>query len=325
MLRIINSHTDPYFNIALEEYLLKNLSEECFMLWHSEPSVVIGKHQNALAEINYPYVLSKGIKVVRRISGGGTVFHGPGNLNFTFIRKGVPGKMIDFRKHTEPVIGFLNDLGIPARFEGKNDIRVNGLKVSGNAEHIFKNRVLHHGTLLVNAKLETLKEAIRVRPDRYTDKSIQSVRSHVANISEFTAEKIAFDQLMLRLGNHLESFFGKVEMYTLDDSDKEQINKLINEKYALWEWNYGYSPDYIFQGETEMEYGRVKLNLQVKNGRIASAVFSGADLPQYWHNLSRDMQGKYHQYEEIIKLVRNHKILQNRDTDLTDGLFPLFF
>lgn len=295
------------------------------MLWHSEPSVIIGKHQNALAEINLPFVRSRSIKVVRRISGGGTVFHGPGNLNFTFIRKGEPGKMIDFRKHTEPVIGFLNDLGIPARFEGKNDIRVNGLKVSGNAEHVFKNRVLHHGTLLVDAELGTLKEAISVQPNRYIDKSIQSVRSSVANISDFTAVKTSFDQLMVMLDNYLESFFGKVEDYVLKESDKEQVHKLVKEKYALWEWNYGYSPDYEFHGETELDIGRVKLALQVKKGRIESAAFSGVQLPGHWQDLARDMQGGYHQYDEIVKLAGKHLILQGNDMDLANCLIPLFF
>ena len=185
MLIINRPQTDPYFNIAAEEYLLKQMDEDCFMVWQNEPSIIVGKHQNTLAEINYSFAKENNIPVVRRITGGGTVFHDLGNLNFTFISSGEKGKLVNFKKFTQPIIEVLNQMGIPARFEGKNDLRVNGLKISGNAEHVYKNKVLHHGTLLFSTDLNFLKKAIKSVPERFQDKAVQSVRSKVANITDF--------------------------------------------------------------------------------------------------------------------------------------------
>jgi len=176
MLIVNRPHTDPWFNIAAEEYFLKNFQEDIFMLWQNEASIIVGKHQNTLAEINYPYVKENGIPVIRRISGGGTVFHDLGNLNFTFIQNGEKGKLVDFRKFTDPILAVLNKMGVPAVFEGKNDLRVDGLKISGNAEHVFKNRVLHHGTLLFSSVLNDLGKALKVKTDRFTDKAVKSIR-----------------------------------------------------------------------------------------------------------------------------------------------------
>ncbi len=154
------------------------------MLWQNLPSIILGKHQNTLAEINYSFVKENNIPVVRRISGGGTVFHDLGNLNFTFISSGEKEKLVNFRKFTQPIIEVLNHMGIPACFEGKNDLRVNGLKISGNAEHVYRNKVLHHGTLLFSADLNYLNQAIKSVPERFKDKAVQSVRSKVANITD---------------------------------------------------------------------------------------------------------------------------------------------
>ena len=164
MLCFDNPSTNPYFNLACEEYLLKNVDDEVFMLWRNEPAIIVGKHQNTLAEINTEYVKDQGIKVVRRLTGGGAVFHDLGNLNFTFI-KFIPlngDQIIDFQKHTRPILDILLKLGINAKFEGRNDLTIDGKKFSGNAEHVHKHKVLHHGTLLFSAKLPDLSASLNV-------------------------------------------------------------------------------------------------------------------------------------------------------------------
>ena len=164
MLIIRRHNTDPWFNLATEEFVLKNFDEDTFMLWRNAPSIIVGKHQNTLAEINLDYVKKNNIKVVRRLSGGGAVFHDLGNINFTFIKTGENGNLIDFKKYTEPILEVLLKMGINARFEGRNDLTIEGKKFSGNAEHIWKNRVLHHGTLLFSSHMANLSEALNADP-----------------------------------------------------------------------------------------------------------------------------------------------------------------
>ena len=166
MLCVNQTKTDPYFNIASEEYLLKNFDDEIIMLYINEPSVIVGKHQNTLAEINYTLAKQKGLSVIRRLSGGGSVFHDLGNLNFTFIKNGTPGKLVDFKGYTQPIVDALNEIGVNAEFGGHNSLLIGGKKFSGNAEHIYKNRVMHHGTILFSTNLENLAEVLYVSSDR---------------------------------------------------------------------------------------------------------------------------------------------------------------
>ncbi len=164
MLCIHHHSTDPYFNIATDEYIFKHLDEDCFMLWQNDNAIIVGKHQNTLAEINLDYVKEKDIKVVRRLSGGGAVYHDLGNLNFTFTRTSDKEDMVDFRRYTKPVLEVLQGLGIDAKFEGRNDLTIEGKKFSGNAEHVFKNKVMHHGTLLFSSEMKDVSGALKVNP-----------------------------------------------------------------------------------------------------------------------------------------------------------------
>ena len=190
MLCITHSSTDPYFNLAAEEYVLKNFPDNCFMLWQNENTIVVGKHQNTLAEINMDYIREKTIKVVRRLSGGGAVYHDLGNLNFTFIMNGHEGHLVDFKKYTLPVIQVLQKLSVDARFQGKNSLTINGKKFSGNAEHIYRKRVLHHGTILFSSLTEDLQLALKVNPLKYKSKAVKSIRSRVTNVKEHLSQDI---------------------------------------------------------------------------------------------------------------------------------------
>lgn len=275
MLCIIRHETDPYFNLAAEEYVLKNFERDTFMLWRNEPSIIVGKHQNTLAEINADYVKENKIKVVRRLSGGGAVFHDLGNLNFTFIASGENHQLVDFRKFTQPILEVLQKLNIEAKFEGRNDLTIEGRKFSGNAEHVYKNRVLHHGTLLFSAIMADLSSALKVDPDKFQDKAVKSVRSRVTNISEHLKEPLTvleFRELILK---HVMESTPGTELYSFTEKDIAAISKLRDEKYISWEWNFGYSPKYNFRKAVKTNGGKLEVTLEVNNGIIEKARFYG--------------------------------------------------
>jgi lipoate---protein ligase len=274
---IINRHnTDPYFNLATEEYVLKNFEEDSFMLWRNAPSIIVGKHQNTLAEINVDYVKQNNIPVVRRLSGGGAVFHDLGNLNFTFIQKGREESLIDFRKYTEPILEVLRELGIDARFEGRNDLTIGGKKFSGNAEHIWKNRVLHHGTLLFSAHMPNLAAALNADPLKFQDKSVKSVRSRVTNISEHLESPMTVMQFATLIENHISTRYSDARVIELTQDDHDKINELVRTKYNTWEWNFGYSPNYNFRKVLRTDNsGTIEIDFDVNNGTILHAKIFG--------------------------------------------------
>ncbi|MCU0371125.1 MAG: lipoate--protein ligase family protein, partial [Bacteroidales bacterium] len=208
MLRCIQRpETDPYYNIAAEEYLLKNATVDTFMTWRNEPSVIIGKHQNTYREINHTFVDSHHLPVIRRITGGGTVYHDPGNISYSFIFLDRKENLIDFREFTKPITLFLQNLGLPASFEGKNNITINGFKVSGNSAHLYKNKVLYHGTLLFKSDLDMLVQAISGRERAYKDKSVRSVRAKVTNISDLLHEDLPVERFETRFREFIFNYF----------------------------------------------------------------------------------------------------------------------
>lgn len=275
MLCIFNSSNDPYFNLATEEYLLKEFSSDIFMLWRNHNAIIVGKHQNTLAEINYEFVRENNIKVVRRLSGGGTVFHDMGNINFTFIQKGESGHLVDFRKFTLPIIEMLSDIGIEAKFEGRNDLTIDGLKFSGNAEHVYKDRILHHGTLLFSSKMTDLTAALNVNPAKFKDKAVKSVRSRVTNISDHLTEPMNIETFLDRLMTYITKTREDCISYALCPEDVNKIDELVQTKYRNWEWNFGYSPRYNFQRSFKTAGGHIEVNLEVKDGIIQEAKLFG--------------------------------------------------
>ena len=269
MLIIKRHNTDPYFNLATEEYVLKNFDEDSFMLWRNAPSIIVGKHQNTLAEINVDYVKRNNIPVVRRLSGGGAVFHDLGNLNFTFIQLGKDENLIDFRKYTEPILEVLQKTGIAAKFEGRNDLTIDGRKFSGNAEHIWKNRVLHHGTLLFSAEMTDLTQALNADPLKFKDKSVKSVRSRVTNISEHLSEPMDVMEFADLIQSHIIEKYPDARMIELSAEDHEKIHELVRTKYNTWEWNFGYSPNYNYRKVLRTEKsGTIEFDMDVRNGTI---------------------------------------------------------
>jgi lipoate---protein ligase len=269
--------TDPRINLAIEEYALKNLDiNETYLLFYiNEPSIIIGKNQNTVEEINTDYVESNGIKVVRRLSGGGAVYHDLGNLNFSFITKDDGESFHNFRKFTEPVIAALQKLGVNAELSGRNDILAEGRKISGNAQFSTKGRMFSHGTLLFDSEIEHVVSALRVKQDKIESKGIKSIRSRVANISEFLSDSMDIQQFRSHLLKNIFSESIDIPEYVLTEEDWSKIHELSKERYQNWDWNYGKSPKFNSQHSHRFPVGSIDVRLEVNKGIIESCKIFG--------------------------------------------------
>ncbi|WP_404450394.1 lipoate--protein ligase [Sutcliffiella horikoshii] len=268
--------TDPRINLAIEEYALKNLDiEDTYLLFYiNEPSIIIGKNQNSVEEINTKYVEDNGIHVVRRLSGGGAVYHDHGNLNFSFITKDDGESFHNFKKFTAPVVEALKSLGVEAEMSGRNDILAEGRKISGNAQFSTRGRMFSHGTLLFNSEIEHVVSALNVKKDKIESKGIKSIRSRVANIKEFLTEDITIEQFRQLL---LEAIFKSkdVPKYELTEEDWKNIHELSKERYQNWDWNYGKSPKFNLQHSHRFPVGQIDVRLDVTKGKIENCKIYG--------------------------------------------------
>ncbi len=263
-------NTNPKLNLALEEYALRNFSAETdYLLFYiNEPSIIIGRNQNTLEEINLSYVEENNIHIVRRVSGGGAVYHDFGNLNFSFITNHDVKSLSNFKKFTAPVIKVLNSLGLNAELKGRNDIEVDDKKISGTAQFSTGKRMVSHGTLLYDTDLGEVVNALNVKMSKIQSKGHKSVRSRVANISEFLKEPLKieeFRQLLLEgLYDESEAF----ESYHLTAEEWKAVHQLKEEKYDTWDWNYGRSPKFNIQRSKRFPIGEIDLRIFVEKGHI---------------------------------------------------------
>ncbi len=275
MLCIYHHSTDPFFNVAADEHIFKNIQEDCFMLWRNDNAIVVGKHQNTLAEINLDFVKEHNIQVVRRLSGGGTVYHDMGNINFSFTQTGKTSALVDFKKYTLPIVEVLQQLGVDARFTGKSDLMIDEKKISGNAEHVFKNKILHHGTLLFTSEIKNLSGALRINRDKYDDKAVRSIPKPVTNISEHLKSPLSIEEFTQKIMEYILSTHKDAVLYEFSKEDMAAIQKLRDEKYTTWEWNFGRSPNYSLKKEIETSYGKLVMNIEVEKGIIKKVKFVG--------------------------------------------------
>ncbi|REK71412.1 lipoate--protein ligase [Paenibacillus paeoniae] len=273
-----NGITDPALNLALEEYILRSLpNEDDYLLFYmNEPSIIIGKNQNTVEEINAEYVKENNLHVVRRLSGGGAVYHDLGNLNFSFIMKDDGGSFHNFKKFTEPVVNALRKLGVEAELTGRNDLQVGERKISGNAQFHTKGKMFSHGTLLFDSEIENVVSALKVNAEKYVSKSTKSIRSRVANISEFLTEPMTTEQFRHKLLQSLFEGSEEIPVYELTEQDWDRVRKLADERYRSWEWNYGRSPSFNVQQRKRIEgVGTFDVRLQVEEGIITEAAIYG--------------------------------------------------
>ncbi len=299
--------SDPYFYLAAEEYLLRNTCDEYLILAINSPSVITGKHQSPHREVNTEFVVKNNIPVIRRITGGGTVFHDMGNLNFTFIMNSSPGKQADFRKYTEPVIEFLVTLGIEAKFEGKNDIKVNGLKISGNAEHVHRNRVLHHGTLLFSTDMYLLGNSLRKETSSYKTRAVESNPSSVTNLDRLlptVKDIIEFRELMIDF--FVRNYPG-VTKFQLPDAYKREIELLAESKFRKWEWNYGYGPDYQYVKHFDYQAVTISCRLDVTGGVIKKCSLDGNKILE---EISSKLEGTRHMPEDMQEFFEKESVTE---------------
>lgn len=271
MLFIKNENKSPYFNLALEEYALKeiDIDQDFFILWQNENTVVVGRNQNTIEEINSKYVKEKEVNIVRRMSGGGAVYHDDGNINYTFITDSDDDSKHNFEKFTRPIIDALASLGITAEFTGRNDITIDGKKISGNAQYYHQNKMLHHGTILFDVNGNILQDVLNVKADKIESKGIKSVKSRVTSISDHLEKPMTSDQLKSMLLKFiLDTEDVSSKEYVLSQDDISSIEKLAEEKYSSWDWVYGRSPKFELQQSKRYKGGNIDIRLNVNKGTI---------------------------------------------------------
>ena len=271
MIYVINNSNDPFFNHAAEEYLMNNFDDEVFMLWINKPSILIGRNQNTISEINLDYVKENDIIVVRRLSGGGTVYNDLGNMNFTFItyRDSSGFKVKNgFERFALPVVGALQSLGVKAEFTGRNDIIIEGKKFSGNAQYYQKNKLLHHGTILYDCNMSKLSLALKSKPIKFVDKSVKSVGSRVTNIASYMEENMDLLEFREYLKDYVIKTYNIETIYEFNEKDLKEIDKIAKNRFETWEWNYGKSPNYRYTNSVKYPSGVIEYHLNVENGQI---------------------------------------------------------
>ncbi len=275
-----NGIRNPEINLAIEEFILRDLllEDEPYLLFYiNDPSIIVGKHQNTIEEINTEYVEKNHIKVVRRLSGGGAVYHDAGNLNFSFITKDDGSSFSNYQKFLNPVIKALKEMGVNAELKGRNDMVVEGKKVNGNAQFSTNGKMFTHGTLLFDSNIDEVVNSLKVRKDKIESKGIKSIRSRVANISDFMNPKISIEKFREKV---LLSIFEadslkQVNEYRLTEADWEKIKEISKERYANWDWNYGRSPKFYMERTQRFSIGSIDLKLNVEEGTITAIKIYG--------------------------------------------------
>lgn len=271
--------TDARLNLALEEHILRTrvADDDLLLFYVNAPAIIIGRNQNTIEEVNADVVDARDIRVVRRISGGGAVYHDLGNLNFSFMTRDVNARFNRYDLFNKPVVEVLRELGVPAEIGGRNDILADGRKISGNAQFATAGRMFSHGTLLLDSNLDDVTAALKPKPGKVESKGVKSIRSRVANISEFLREPITVTELRDRI---LERIFGSrdralIPSLAIDASDWVAAHELVERRYGSWSWNFGENPPSNVQRAQRFPAGEIDVRLDVQGGRISGARFFG--------------------------------------------------
>lgn len=277
MKYIVNTSNNPAYNVALEAYAFKELQseDELFILWINEPAIIIGKHQNAVQEINKEYTDANGIHVVRRLSGGGAVYHDLNNLNYTIISNKSEEGAFDFKTFSQPVIETLADLGVKAEFTGRNDLEIDGKKFCGNAQAYYKGRMMHHGCLLFDVDMTVLGNALKVSKDKIESKGVKSVRARVTNILSELPEKITVNDFADKILDKMKEHYPDMTEYVLSENELAKIQQSYEEQFSTWDWTYGKSPEYTVERSVRYPAGKITSYIQAENSIITGLKIYG--------------------------------------------------
>ena len=305
MLIIRSDRTDAPFFHAAEEFLMENTQEPVFMLWRAKKTILLGKNQNAWKQVNLDYVKEREILLVRRSSGGGTVFCDLGNINFSFIENHGTEKLNNYRLFTKPILDVLNKMGIPAIFSGRNDLTIEGQKFSGNAQYRKKNRLLHHGTLLFSADLKDLAGALKTDPLKYKGRGIDSAAKRVTNIASHLTKPMDVLEFRELIYAHMLAKDPDSLIRDFTETEILKIETIADKKYRDWDWTIGQSPRYDFHREHRFTGGIVEIDLSVEKGFVTDIVFHGDFLSRLdLSDIQLAMIGKRHDPNSLLSVLK---------------------
>ena len=321
-----NPSTNPYYNMAFDEYCLESLpiDEPVFFLWQNKPAVIVGYNQEVNTEVNLDYLKEKGIDLVRRVTGGGAVYHDLENLNYTIVGRSEDLER-DYPEYAALMMKALQALGVPATLSGRNDILVDGKKVSGFAKRVCKNRLMVHGTLMYNVDVDVLTHVLNPSKTKLQSKGIASVRSRVTNLCNYLPELSDIQAFKNRLEEILSNNYSDAE-YKLSETDLAHIQRLTDEKFATWEWNYGRSPKATLVHSARLACGTVEIHLTLAENRIASCRFGGdflGNLPA--SDVEKALTGIPYEVNEIRKCLSKLEISRYFDRVSADNLLEMMF
>ncbi|HGI8583689.1 TPA: lipoate--protein ligase [Streptococcus agalactiae] len=307
MKYIVNTSNDPAYNVALEAYALQKLTDidEIFILWINEPAIIIGRHQNTIQEINKEFIDKNGIHVVRRLSGGGAVYHDLNNLNYTIISNNTQEAAFDFQTFSKPVIDTLAKLGVKAEFTGRNDLEINGQKFAGNAQAYYKGRMMHHGCLLFDVDMSVLGQALKVSKDKIESKGIKSVRARVTNIVDHLSDKITVQEFSDAILAQMKEEYPEMDEYVLSDAELSEIQAMRDNQFATWDWTYGKAPEYTIERGVRYPAGKITTYANVENSTIKSVkIFGDFFGVKPVDDIEKMLEGVRYDYKDVLAALK---------------------
>ncbi|HGK6995797.1 TPA: lipoate--protein ligase [Streptococcus agalactiae] len=307
MKYIVNTSNDPAYNVALEAYAFQKLTDidEIFILWINEPAIIIGRHQNTIQEINKEFIDKNGIHVVRRLSGGGAVYHDLNNLNYTIISNNTQEGAFDFQTFSKPVIDTLAKLGVKAEFTGRNDLEINGQKFAGNAQAYYKGRMMHHGCLLFDVDMSVLGQALKVSKDKIESKGIKSVRARVTNIVDHLADKITVQEFSDAILAQMKEEYPEMDEYVLSDAELSEIQAMRDNQFATWDWTYGKAPEYTIERGVRYPAGKITTYANVENSTIKSVkIFGDFFGVKPVDDIEKMLEGVRYDYKDVLAALK---------------------
>lgn len=307
MKYIVNTSNDPAYNVALEAYAFQKLTDidEIFILWINEPAIIIGRHQNTIQEINKEFIDKNGIHVVRRLSGGGAVYHDLNNLNYTIISNNTQEGAFDFQTFSKPVIDTLAKLGVKAEFTGRNDLEINGQKFAGNAQAYYKGRMMHHGCLLFDVDMSVLGQALKVSKDKIESKGIKSVRARVTNIVDHLSDKITVQEFSDAILAQMKEEYPEMDEYVLSDAELSEIQAMRDNQFATWDWTYGKAPEYTIERGVRYPAGKITTYANVENSTIKSVkIFGDFFGVKSVDDIEKMLEGVRYDYKDVLAALK---------------------